>query len=224
VRRILLALGLLCSVATGASAWWQSVAQQSVGASTTTWNNSNKGPNVTLSGGNLIATITSGTDGVTAVSGRSTGKCYFSLVTTGTNNLVWAGIANAAFPVSGSSAGSTSNGAAIAYTTGTVFFNSGGIGGAGGGAGGAINVGDTLDIAVDFTNKLLWYRINGGGWAGNGAGDPVAGTNGANFSGIGAGPYFPLFATQGAGVTVVVTANFGATAYTNPAPSGYGNC
>lgn len=189
---------------------------------TTTWDPSNKAASVTLtpSGGNpnLVATSSSvAFDSVKTIASHSTGKFFFSAVVSGTNNLMFMSFCNASFSVTASNPGSTTNCVNIPFTSGTVGINGGVCGGV------VINVGDVLDTAIDLGGKLLWYRTNNGAWQGNGGAtpNPVTGTNGCNISAIAAGPYFPT-TTWDTGSSASMTANFGATAFTNP-PAGFGN-
>ena len=186
---------------------------------TTTWNPADKAAGITLSGGNLTAASASGSMvAVRTVSSYSTGKFYSSSVTTSSNNLVAMSICNATYSLTTSPL-ATLNCIGVALTSGNVFLNSGGIC-----TGAAINVGDVLDVAVDLSAKRHWYRINGGVWFGNGGAspNPATGVNGCDISGIAAGPYYTTVG-QATGGATSITSNFGATAYTNAAPAGFGN-
>ena len=79
------------------------------------------------------------------------------------------------------------------------------------------DISDVLMVAYDDDNDEFYYGINGT-W--NNSADPVAGTGGIS---LGTGTYYPaagLFWTTGS-ATVIITANFGATAFAYTPPSGY---
>jgi hypothetical protein len=90
---------------------------------------------------------------------------------------------------------------------------------------GAVSVtlatGQVVSIAVDLVNLTFWARINGGNWNNSGAANPATNTggislSGAGFSGQSAYPFFASFLSGSA-----VVANFGATAFAYPVPSGF---
>lgn len=84
---------------------------------------------------------------------------------------------------------------------------------------GSFSTNDVIDLAVDFTARRAWVRRNGGTWFGAGSsGDPVAGTNGFDWSTVTGSTFY--FAADPRS-TDSWTANFGTTAYTFAAPSGY---
>lgn len=81
----------------------------------------------------------------------------------------------------------------------------------------AWGVGQTIGVAVDLGAGKLWFRAPNGTWIGDTA-DPVAGT-GPAFNFAVTVPLFPAVSlTTGTSITV----NFGATAFANAAPMGYG--
>lgn len=189
-------------------------------SATTTWNPSDKSTNITLSGGNLIANITGAVGGsIRAIANHSTGK-YFSsyVITSSSNNLIEIGMCNISYAVSGTTLGTSPNCAAVNATTGVLLINSAGVC-----TFATMTNGDVIDFAFNAGSTLLWFRKNGGAWLGNGGAspDPASGTNGCNISAL-TGAYYPA-ASLFTFVTTSVTANFGATAYTNAAPSGFGN-
>lgn len=85
---------------------------------------------------------------------------------------------------------------------------------------GARTTGDNWGIAIDLTAGLVWFRRNGGSWNTNGSADPATGVGGVSFT-LGAYAPYIRFATVANGE--VMTADFGASAYSNPAPSGFIN-
>jgi hypothetical protein len=83
--------------------------------------------------------------------------------------------------------------------------------------------GDVIGIAVDLNARLIWFRRNGGNWYVDAAANPTTGTNGVTIAGVLA--YAPVVTFGGSGTVAndAFTANFGQSAYTTPAPSGFGN-
>lgn len=79
----------------------------------------------------------------------------------------------------------------------------------------------TYGFAINFVTKKIWFRHPTNGWTGAGgtAGDPVAGTNGIDFSGLNAGNYAVLAC---GGNTCIYTVNGGQTPFTYAIPTGYG--
>jgi hypothetical protein len=108
---------------------------------------------------------------------------------------------------------------AVICPNGFAFFNGGNNGGVGAFT---YAIGDVIDTAVDMALLKIWFRKNGGAWAPSG--DPALGTGGysiANLSGKKLAPYSDL---GGNGAPAGKwTANFGATAYSFAAPSGFLN-
>jgi len=82
--------------------------------------------------------------------------------------------------------------------------------------------GNTVGMAVDIGAGLIWWETNGGNWNNSGTANPATGTGGITISVTGA-----LFAGVGggfwSGTHTQWTADFGATAYANAAPAGFGN-
>jgi len=175
----------------------------------------------TLTNGNLTATFSAG-GGTRSISSYSSGKFYCEVranhsvanlqagIDTGTDPLVWL-------------MGVYSNNGAGSAADGQFFYNSGAH---------PVNSptatwdtdNDLVGIAFDLDNKLAWVRVNGGNWnnvAGGNPTDPTATGKGMSFAGITPGPYF--FKILASSDTDQMTVNFGATAYVNAAPAGYGN-
>jgi hypothetical protein len=170
-----------------------------VSAVTTTWNPSDKNAFITLSGGNLVASSNTGGDaGARSIASASTGKKY------------WENTATALV----STGGDYSLGG-IANSTWNLTFM-----GASGSSGrvGNVSAGQTLCCAVDIDARKFWYRVNGGSWGPSG--DPAAGTGGTDVSGV-TGALFAAVFMKAIGDSF--TANFGATAYSQTPPSGFGN-
>lgn len=181
----------------------------------TSWNGSDKTANITLSGSNLVATTTSnGIGSVRAADRQGSGKFYWEYtVTTGTSALAL-GVANGAFSLSTFAAGSSGSGATVVSNNGNVWFNGTqvltGLG--------TVNTGVLICIALNLDNGLIWFRSGAAGnWNASAAADPAGLIGGLNI-----GPpqtYYPVLSFQAN--TQVVTANFGDTAFTGTAPSGF---
>lgn len=188
------------------------------GAAATTWDPANKSSKITLSGGDLVATQNStGVAGVRSVANHSTGKYYMecTLTTkTGGADDDGVGVVNASFTLGGSYVGSTNNGAAV-YDGGSVYRSSGVVATIA-----SFATGNVVCMAIDTTARLAWWRTNGGNWNNNGAADPATGANGIDISVVTGALYAAVEADT---VNAVWTANFGATAYAQAVPSGYGN-
>lgn len=203
-----------------ANATSNSVGPVTAAAATTTFDPANKTAAITLSGGNLTATNTAAArGGCRSVASASSGKKYFEVLITAAGtpaaNVIGFGNASLAF---GSYPGSSNDGAGMAmdgtvYVGNNIVLNNA-----------AVNVGDRVCVAIDFTPTppKIWFRTNGGAWnTGLGSADPVTGTNSANLAGINAGPYY-AFVSQFSNADAC-TANFGGSAYAHTPPSGYGN-
>jgi hypothetical protein len=106
---------------------------------------------------------------------------------------------------------------------GTIFTS---IGGNTGRSIGARTTGDVIGVAVDFGNSLCWFRLAPSGlWNGTAGHDPTNPVPGG--IAVLAGTTVP-FITFGSGLAGaagvagnVITANFGASAFTGTVPSGY---
>lgn len=182
----------------------------------------NTSTNATLSNGNLTAThtTTTGSSGARCSTGHSTGKFYFEVTvgaTHGASDCI--GIVD--------SFGNYSNiGTAADMAIVYCSFGSGGIwsfgSNSGKNLGGNIVAGDVVGVAVDLTNHTGWFRKNGSNWNGDAAANPVTGANPIS---VPSGSWSPFVGFDGAGTASGdnFTANFGQSAFANPAPSGYGN-
>lgn len=178
----------------------------------TTWNSADKGSLVALSGGDLVATVSgSGSGGVRSIRSVSAGKWYWEDTVTTLGSGVGIGIAT-------SSASLTHY---IGYdTAGWGYFNDGGV---------YSNTsliislstftaGDIIGVAFDAGTGALYFRKNGT-W--QNSADPADGT-GAAVTGLTSGPYFAAVSDSSTGSdTVVHTTNFGASAFSAAAPTGF---
>lgn len=193
------------------------------GGGTTTWNPSDKSVNITLSNGNLTASDgASGFNGVRGIASHSTGLYYYEIVVSASGNtgLDLLGIGNASASLVDFT-GDNNN--SIGYGgDGKIWLNGGNP------TGSPIQsyvVGDIIGVATDMTHIKMWFKniTQVSGWNNDVIGNqnPATNTGGISFSTMAAGPWFPQASLEGA--TSVMTANFGATAYTGTAPSGFGN-
>jgi hypothetical protein len=190
---------------------------------TTTWNPADKGADITLTNGNLTATDNNVPAGnfmsVRAIASHSSGKFYYETTTTtvgGTSALPGMGNSTASLTAF---LGADANAVSF-WPSGTVDINN------------TIvttiqtwATGDTVGIAVDLTAQLIWFQTThlgvAGNWNNSGTANPATGVGGVSISTMAAGPYFPMVMVHD--TTCSHAANFGATAYTQTPPSGFGN-
>lgn len=184
----------------------------------TTWNPSDKGADVTLSGGNLILSdpiLTGSQTGCRATDGYSSGKFYFEITAGSPNaNSSGIGIARSAATFSGL----VTNGAngAILRLDGSTRV----AGAVGTATGLTIANGTVIYLAVDTGGKLIWWGKSGSDWNGTVGADPATGTGGISFSGL-TGPFYPVGIFNSGSPTRVWTANYGDTAFSGSVPSGF---
>lgn len=172
--------------------------------------------NVTLSNGNLTAThsATAGNSGVRVGTALNTGKYYFEMKR----------IVAASGDVYGLCApANTYNQVLTGNATVVMVALNGNINVAGVASGslGAFAANDVAGIAIDIGAGLVWARKNAGNWNNSGTANPATGVGG--FA-IAAGTALAPVAAFGTGAgTESCIANFGATAYANAAPAGFGS-
>lgn len=191
---------------------------------TTTWNPSDKDAGIALSGGNLIATGSSGqvyrtlraTTAITTGQKKVFELKFTALPTAPDSNAI--GIANASEVLSDWLGNSTVASRSVGH-----FDHDNTVYGFG-------NIGTTTDqwvlndwvmIATDFDAKLIWFAVGAAGaWNGGGTANPATGVGGYTFTCT--GDVFPAATTSsGAGGNGTVLANFGATAFNRTAPAGF---
>lgn len=174
-----------------------------------------------LSGGNLIAKLTAGTGSTyVTVFGRryqSTGKFYYeatcNAVVFGAN--IGPGWANS-FGLPDSFIGN-SNSVSL-RNDGVVVYN--------GGTSSTFNtwaVGATICCAIDIDNKKVWWRVNGGNWNNNATFDPGTNTGGFDITTIWTSNNYFVPAIAMVSTNDQFTFNFGASAYAQTVPTGFGN-
>jgi hypothetical protein len=183
-----------------------------------TWNPADKSANIALSNGNLTAQATSTADGgVRATAGKTTGKYYFEILWSSSlgGGDTGCGIATAAAVLS--SIGVSAVGAALVFVSGNVYFNGSNVGSAGTMPGAPF----TICVAADLGNSRIWFRPNGGNWNNSGTANPATNAGGFNIAALFPGSAaYPVMALN-LNTTPTYTANFGATAFAQPVPSGF---
>jgi len=184
------------------------------GGTTATWNPSDKHANVSLSGGNLIASgTTSGYFSARGTAAIVSGNKYygeFVMNSVGGSDMA-IGLANSSANLADyiSAGGGNSIGYFLGYG---LMLSDTPVSGYG--SGWADN--DRVGFAINGTTQRLYIRVNGGSWLNSG--DPVAGTGGADISALGATIYVALTFSLN---TESITANFGNSAFVDSVPSGY---
>jgi hypothetical protein len=179
--------------------------------------------NTTLSNGNLTATHTdsSGNAGARSTAYKSTGKLYFEavyVVVTGAQSNV--GVGTSVGSYSNLISGTSSAVSMCNRGSGTIFS----LGVNTGKTLAGLLVADVVCWAVDAGGLLAWVRRVRSGSAGDWNGDPTANpATGVGGITLGAGSYAPMVGFGGAstGPTEVITANFGASAFSGTVPSGF---
>jgi hypothetical protein len=164
----------------------------------TTWNPGDKSANITLSNGNLSLTTTSPGGMVRAAASRSTGKWYWEVTRTGGVDLV-VGVAKAT-----ASTATYLGGDASGY--GYIASNGNKVNGASSTAyGSTYAVGVVIGVALDLDGGTLTFYRNGV-------------SQGVAFTGL-SGAFYPAEGTTNS--SDACTANFGASPFNYPPPSGF---
>jgi hypothetical protein len=179
------------------------------------WSTTDKSANVTLSGGNLIATFSSATQGSVRGDTSFTGKRYFEALMSVSSSFWSVGWANATASLA-AQIGTTVNSVCSRPARADVFFNS---------VSSAVQNSASLDapvtarIAIDTTALLFWVALDDGLWNNSATADPASGTGGISLAALGAGPYFPIFGSAASGSQC--TARFGAADMWFATPAGF---
>jgi hypothetical protein len=177
--------------------------QEPVG--TNIWDEQKKAPSIVLSNGNLTATLPSGgISGLMALQSLISGKYYWEVTCDHAFALI--GVATANWNLSYLDSGLFS-----------YYSADGNLRPVDTAYGDAYGAGDVIGIALDLNIYKIWFSKNGVWQAG---GDPAAGINPA-FTSLppNLGQYFP--AAVVVNDLAQVTANFGASAFAYPVPSGF---
>lgn len=189
----------------------------------TTWNPADKAPSISLTNGNLTASILaseSTADGVRATDAKSSGKWYWEIDTsdsTSPQNFLGHGIGvcDVSYDLTNSALGVQFGNA---WAFGEIYFPTSDRkwhNGVGEPAGGTDWDKQLISIAVDFDLDKIWWAVDGV-WRG----DPAAGT-GAAYSNLTGYPLFPAITMDTGAGTQVGAANFGGSAFTYAVPSGF---
>jgi len=179
----------------------------------TKWNSSDKGSLLGLSDGDLTATRNAGSDGyqgVRSIVGRSSGKWYweYTMTQASSANFAVIGVGNSSQSLT-NYIGNSTNGWGYYQTNGNKVYN-----GTETSYGASFTTNDVIGVALDMDNGKVWFRKNGT-W--QNSGDPSAGT-GEAFSGL-SGTIYAMVSIYYHGDSI--TANFGASAFRDSAPSGF---
>lgn len=179
-----------------------------------TWNPSDL-TNITLSGGNLTAATTASGGGVRTIGAVTTSKWYWEYTCTTWSASVSVGVANASATLS-SVALSGSNACWVSGSGSTTLNGSNP-----GVSFGTITSGSVVCVALDLVNNTIWFRVGAAGnWNASGTANPATNTGGMSVAAFVSTGLFGLLCDTGqAGNSV--TANFGASAFTGAAPSGF---
>ncbi len=212
-------LSLLAALAWVSTAWAQmpllGVSKTTAGGGgsactvtgTAEWNGTDIYGPVFLTNGNLSVESQSGFN-----QGRSThygtGKCYWEdelTLTTGSTNWTAGGMASSDWNWLTQGLGSGVQSVAVRLNDGVYYNNSAT------GFGGIMPTaqGQIVRKAVDWPNKLLWVAIA----------DPATGTGGVSISSMTGSNFYAAWSFDA--TDNIDTANFGATAFTYSAPSGF---
>ena len=183
----------------------------------TTWSTTDKGASITLTGSNLIATSSSA-GSVRAADRQASGKFYWEYTyNITTANSSGAGVANA-FPSMATTSMQTQVGACILVRLGLVYVDGVNVSGI---SFGTIANGTVVCVAVDCTARLIWFRLGAAGnWNASASANPATGAGGVTITNFGIGlPVYPAASMAANGDQT--TANFGNSAFTGSAPSGF---
>lgn len=181
------------------------------------------GTNVTLSGGNLIATkvINSVQAACLCTPVLSSGKYYWEVVASSSDftNGQRYGVAIYTYTGFGSAVQNSigQDNQSLGYgADGTVVTNNSTVSTIQ-----TFATGNNIGIALDVTNSLIWFRTNGGNWNNSGTANPATGVGGIALSGA----YLPVNALRPAiglqKLADTVTVNFGGSGFAYTAPTGF---
>lgn len=165
-----------------------------------TWNPSDKGSSLTLSGGNLTVTASSGIEMVRSTIGKSSGKWYWEIGQYGSaSNNYLEGIANLSAPVT-NYGGSNANSWAYYGNNGTKYVSA-----SPAAYGASFTSGHTIGVALDMdAGTVTFYKNNV--------------SQGVAFTGLTGTIYAQV---SGGSEPCTYVTNFGASAFVYAPPSGY---
>ena len=166
---------------------------------------------ITLSNGNLTATITSGT-GASLANRPVINLVYFEITTSNAySGTPRVGFSN--YPSSWSSSighdvysiGYDSGGTVYNNNTSLSTLNS-------------WSAGSTICVAINPSYQLVWFNVNGGFWNSISNASPATNTEGISISSVQGASFYPAI---GATASASFTANFGGSAWLYTCPLGY---
>ncbi|MFS0855119.1 SPRY domain-containing protein [Paenibacillus taichungensis] len=164
--------------------------------------------NMTLSNGNLTivsAVAINEAGNIRATHGKISGKWYWELRLDAGATTLFAGIASKTYPITNAEYAGTSS---DALKIRAYYGNSGNRLPENTSYGTTISVGNIIGVALDLDSGTLEFYKNG----------VSMGVSHTNLKGL--GEVFPLFKSMGS-TSRTITANFGATAFATPIPSGF---
>lgn len=181
--------------------------------SATVFDSAQKGAAVTLSGSDLVATVSSGTGHVRG-SHPISGLTYFEMTLGATLS------GSSTIGVAAGNAGLTSlvgaGDASVGYNKdGTVKINNSNVATIM-----TYTASDRIGVAVDWARLLIWFRKNNGNWNNDVIGNqnPVGAVGGISLANLVGGTVFPAW---GGSATASATAAFASGSWTDTAPTGY---
>jgi hypothetical protein len=199
-------------------------ANAAVASDSSTWNNipafvswnPSDLVNVTLSGSNLIATLTSNNGGVRSPAGPSSGKYYWEIIPgINFNTSAAIGVALASVNV-GTVYSAGAAGAVMLNAVGNVNLNGSTVVS----SIGNLTIATAACIALDLTAGLIWFKsVPSNFWNGSSSNNPATGVGGVSISSIMTGPLYPFCSAFNSGS--IATANFGGSAFSGTVPSGF---
>ena len=176
------------------------MASKAVGNTYATFDPANTGNTITLSGGNLIATQTVGSQFARSTIGKSSGKWYWEINVTTAGSSTVCGIVNSS--ATQNYVGGDVNGWGYG-NVGPYSYHSGSFVS----YGSTYTTGDVIGVALDMgAGTIIFYKNNV--------------SQGTAFTGLSGTMYAAVTPNTG-GASGVATANFGATALTYSPPVGY---
>lgn len=134
--------------------------------------NSLRRENISLSGGDLVATRT-GTPAMARSPDYFAGGRFYVEYTATDLNGSGDSCGVASFDATATNLVTDGTRCAVAYRSGSIWSISGNRGSIG-----AISNGDRVDVAIDLDLRLIWFRRNSGNWNGSSSADPASGVGG----------------------------------------------
>lgn len=187
----------------------------------TLWDVNNKTTSVTLSGGSLIATGSTGSAFNLAATRNLTGKTYFEITATTMSGVVGIGLGGRNF--------SFNNFNLLGFDTTSVCYRNNGtvlITGATVTTIQTFTQGNVIQVAFDNSvyPPQIYFNVNNGNWNNSSSNNPATGVGGISLStmiGAVGSPLLPGACANGTTPAPVLTAAFSAAGWTYSAPSGF---